>query len=147
MASVERAKKLAKKVVWFPMFGCMVFEIWRFENHEKCWVSAFLRVSNLNISKTVHPNIGNHTTFLASFLSSCHWCHSFLDLRNLKKLYLYRIRDLTIRSHNNPHIARLHFLEPLRNHFLVISYALLPIFGKIMFGQKMLNKPTWEPWL
>ena len=32
-------------------------------------------------------------------------------------------------------------ITPLRNHFLVISYALLPIFGKIMFGQKMLNKP------
>ena len=48
---------------------------------------------------------------------------------------------------NNPYIVNLHFLEPLRNHFLVISYALLPIFGKSMFGQKIINKPTWEPWL
>ena len=46
-----------------------------------------------------------------------------------------------------PENDRLHFMKPLRNHFLVIWHALLPIFGKSTFGQKMLNKPTWEPWL
>ena len=32
----KELKKLAKKAVRFPMFGCTVFEIWWFENHEKC---------------------------------------------------------------------------------------------------------------
>ena len=31
----KELKKLDKKVVWFPMFGCTVFEILRFENLKK----------------------------------------------------------------------------------------------------------------
>ena len=63
------------------------------------------------------------------------WKSTFSQVmvRALYRIYIY------------PEIDWLHFVKPLRNHFLVISYALLPIFGKSMFGQKIINKPTWEP--
>ena len=86
----KRSKNWPKKVVWIPIFGCMVFEILMFENLKKVLTQHFSWFSNLHISKNVHPNIVNHTSFLASFLSCFYWCHSFLDLSNLKAVFLYR---------------------------------------------------------
>ena len=48
-----------------------------------CGYRAFLRFSNLHISRTTHPNIVKYTIFLISFTSSVHQCHSFLSLGHL----------------------------------------------------------------
>ena len=88
---LKQHTKLAKKMVWFSTFGCVVPEIWRFENQKNCGLSIFSSFScfsNLHISGTTHPNIANHTIFLASFVCSFKWCHSFFHLGNSKNWYL-----------------------------------------------------------
>ena len=77
--------------VWFTRYGGLKIR----KKDKKCWVSIFFWFSKIDISRTVHPYILNHTIFLIIFSSSFHWCHSFLHLSNYKFRYFLRIRCLT----------------------------------------------------
>ena len=85
--------------------------------------------------------------FYITFWDLSNGIHGFSYKWPWKSTFSHVMVSALYRIYMYPENDRLHFMKPLRNHFLVISYALLPIFGKSMFGQNIINKPTWAPWL